>query len=344
MSQRQPLNYRLLALIAAAATCWIGWRAVLAAQKPPRAVFTPLKADAGTLRVGDTRELHFTVENRGDQPLRLLSADGGCGCITTRFPTVIRPHRTGDLVARFEALQYWSGDQLKTVLVRTNDPGLPQAELTVIAHVTPAVAIEPNERVNLTYRGAAILHREVALIPEPGGDTRLRGASSSSPAVHAELVPPAAADKRRRYRLLLTIDTRKSEEDLAATVKVATTNPHVDFVSVYVTAQSLEGVLVQPREFKMKVGEGGQDGRDLGGVQIMERDRSVRILGAETGDARLTAGVVERSNCFWVMLRQRGLWQPGVIQGEAQVRTNDSRSPIIRIPYEITITKQRENE
>jgi hypothetical protein len=76
--------------------------------------------DFGTVISGDTVEHTFVFENRGTEPLKILSARGSCGCTVPKYSAeAVMPGEKGEVFVRFRSAGR-VGKQNKTVTLVTN--------------------------------------------------------------------------------------------------------------------------------------------------------------------------------------------------------------------------------
>lgn len=111
------------------------------APKPLLVVPTPVH-DLGKLQKGDRTEVEFVLENRGDAPLKIKSAQPACGCTVTSFDPQIAPGATGVVRAALDTSTL-QGAVAKSITVLTNDAQTPRILLTIKAEVVTFVQVSP---------------------------------------------------------------------------------------------------------------------------------------------------------------------------------------------------------
>ncbi len=85
-------------------------------------VFTEEEFDFGTINKGDKVNHFFTFENKGENDLIIVRANGSCGCTVPEFPKEpIPPGKTGRIKVTFNSAGK-KGPQHKTVSVYANVP------------------------------------------------------------------------------------------------------------------------------------------------------------------------------------------------------------------------------
>ncbi len=84
--------------------------------------FDRLIHDFGTIKEGQKVETKFYITNVGDVDLKILDAEGSCGCTIPEFPnTPISPGKKDSIIVSFDSTGF-SGNQQKTVTIYTNTP------------------------------------------------------------------------------------------------------------------------------------------------------------------------------------------------------------------------------
>ena len=91
-------------------------------ENAPKAEFSTLQYDFGTVKSGDPVQYGFTIKNTGKSDLIIRKIKASCGCTTaTPAKTVLKPGESTVISASFRTAGY-SGRQGKTITVITNDP------------------------------------------------------------------------------------------------------------------------------------------------------------------------------------------------------------------------------
>jgi hypothetical protein len=331
---------RIAALSAAALAAGSALAAAGAlAGRGPHAVFTVTRKELGAVKAGASVSLAFPVRNDGDRPLRLLSVDGDCGCITAEYPRTVPAGRSAEIRARFEPLAPWDGPVEKGLVVRSDDPAQPEIKLAIVANVVPFIAMQPGSPLVLQYARGKTYQREIRLTPRPDSPLGLSNARSTSPLVKAVLVPPAAGDRARTYRLRLTIGPCDQPGDFNATVKMDTTEQRLGERWYAVVGLALSGPVASPREVFLASVRPTGPGQELARVQVFSRTGSLRLKGVETGSRLLRATVETHSpsHAYEVRLSATGRLKSGPLQTTLRIRTDDPSVPVLSVPFSATV-------
>jgi hypothetical protein len=128
------------------------------AYAAPKASFSTVKIEYGTLREGKVAEAVVTISNTGDQPLEIQRVQSSCPCVTTDFPEsgvhpVVKPGDSYPLTVRYDSKGVF-GDRVATIVVGTSDPNEPMTAIDVEVFVEALVVSIPDKAVaGVTPRG-----------------------------------------------------------------------------------------------------------------------------------------------------------------------------------------------
>src|SRR5437870_4570965 len=90
----------LIVLVAGAPGCGMARHALRAG--PARAQFDVVERDLGAVPAGESARASFPVRNSGGSPLRLLSVEGECGCLTPQYPPRLDAGQQAEIRVKFE--------------------------------------------------------------------------------------------------------------------------------------------------------------------------------------------------------------------------------------------------
>lgn len=122
-----------IAILGAIAITHRSYRQSTITEKHPEAFVSNSRLDLGVVRPSETREVAFSIENKGRH--RLILNEIGCGCGTPARPTiVVPPGQTRDIPVSLDLMMNLGAFE-KKVTFSTNDTAHPCIELTVVAKV-----------------------------------------------------------------------------------------------------------------------------------------------------------------------------------------------------------------
>ena len=155
--QRPPAVFALVAWAIVAAN------PVRASASPPAIAFESETCDLGSLVQGEQPDCLFSFANGGSDDLRILSVEPTCGCTTALLAApLVRAGERGGIRVVFDSDNF-TGEVLKEVEVRSNDPARPSVTLRVRALVEPEIDFEPRTVAFDDVRAGAALKQVVML-------------------------------------------------------------------------------------------------------------------------------------------------------------------------------------
>src|SRR3954469_6260084 len=116
---------------------------LLAASAPAALVFEKTELDLQPELGASKVDAVFKYENKGDTPVHIKSVKPSCGCTTAALAkNDVAPGEKGEITATFNIGAY-TGTQVKTVTVETDDPKTPQTVLTFKAMIAQLLELQP---------------------------------------------------------------------------------------------------------------------------------------------------------------------------------------------------------
>lgn len=129
----------------------------------------------------------FPFRNAGRNPVRILSLDPSCSCMSTGMAkAVYAPGESGEIRVEL-ALAGYSGRVRRSVVVATDDPGGRYAELTMTVDIPDLVAITP--RFLFWRVGERPEEKQAEVVVTDPETTGLGGVECANPRFHAQLSP-----------------------------------------------------------------------------------------------------------------------------------------------------------
>jgi len=186
---------RSLAVCALVALASIAVLPGRSAASPPAIAFESETCDLGSVIQGEQPDCVFRFGNGGSDDLRILQVEPTCGCTTALLSApVLRPGERGGIRVVFDSDNF-TGEVVKEVEVRSNDPVRPSVTLRVVALVEPEIDFEPRIVAFDDVRAGSTLKQVVMLTnrrAEPVRVLRLDAEPSSY-----RCLMPAWADRTR---------------------------------------------------------------------------------------------------------------------------------------------------
>lgn len=99
--------------------------------------------DAGLVLEGSVISHEFKIRNSGNQSLKILKVQPGCGCTGVKFDNTIMPRQTGSIHVKFNTRNE-IGEQVKSIKIYSNDSDNKLVTIKISADVLEAVTLEPD--------------------------------------------------------------------------------------------------------------------------------------------------------------------------------------------------------
>ncbi|MFY9824881.1 MAG: DUF1573 domain-containing protein [Thermoanaerobaculia bacterium] len=225
-------------ILALCAVLWVA-AALFADGKPKAVAAEPIK-DVGSIAKGEKAIADFVIRNDGDAVLEITNVQPACGCTVADYDKTIAPGKTGKVHAVVDTATF-SGPISKGVTVFTNDPAMPQIELTLKVKVEPYINIKPGYARYITVQGEPLEGNIVQTLWAPD-NTPMEITKADSPwpyltvtyheATGAERLPDVSA---RQWKVEMKLSNEAKVGPLADFVTIHTTHPKQKIVQIPVS-------------------------------------------------------------------------------------------------------------
>jgi hypothetical protein len=318
---------------------WLGVRA--ANPEPQQAVFETTTKDLGKVLAGEGTDLEFKIRNSGGKPLRIQSVTGSCGCLVPKYPASIPPGKSDVIQVRFEPAAQWYGHVQKELSVRTDDPKQPEIKLNLQADIDPILTMFPPSPVQLMVHRGDTVTTEVKITPRPGTNIVLSEPKAAQPWVKAELIPPAAKDRNKTYRLKLKLGPCNRSADTVGSVTIKTSSKLLPMTSVVAVGLQLDGPVASPSEVLFSSIQSGKAGDQITNLQVFTRSTTnFKILSTRCTlpglEPKVEAGTPGR--LYGIKLLRKEALKPGRATGRLEIRTDVPKYPVLTVPIDITVS------
>jgi len=211
--------------------------AVLFADGKPKAVAVEPIKDVGTVPKGDKAVADFLIRNDGDAVLEITNVQPACGCTVAEYDKTVAPGKTGKVHAVVDTSTF-SGPIAKGVTVFTNDPDLPQLDLTLRVKVEPYISVKPGYARYITVQGEPLEGNIIQTLWAPDG-TPMDIVKADSPwpfmtvtyheATAAERMPDV---KGKQWKVEMKLSNDAKVGPLADYVTIHTNHPKQKIVQI----------------------------------------------------------------------------------------------------------------
>jgi hypothetical protein len=342
---RRPrrLSSCFVLLLAAAAAG--GARPLLAADPPPpppgdaapapRVAFDRPEHDFGVAAQQTELRTQFTVRNEGTAPLRILDVRADCGCGAATVEThELEPGASTPIQVTLRTL-YMAGVVTKRVIVRTDDPARPVAELRVRADVSGGIVLDP---AHFFFGDVPAGTRPSATIRakwKEGVGTPFEVKGVESPGLDLDLeAKPWAEGPWKGFEVRATFRTAPPVGRVSGQVVLRTDRAGRDRIDVPVQAQVSGRVWVDRREVTLGMVPTGQ-GRETAVIcRPFRRDTDLGQVTAASRKGRVTATAIASGREWVVTIRLPSDAPPGPVEDVVEVRSEIPGEP----PAEVKVT------
>lgn len=319
------------------------------AKAPRLSLVEPVK-DFGTVPKGEKLDWSFEIKNTGTTDLEILAAKPACGCTVADFDKVIKPGATGKVTAHVDTTNF-AGPISKAVMLETNDPTAPSAQVTISAIVKPYVEAFPNGFVRFNMIQGDVEKNSVTLFSEeeePFEIVKIETPNDWIKADFAKLDTASAMPKvgragQNQYRVDVTVGGDDAKiGPLAEKIHIVTNSKHQPDYWVSVTGVIRPSVRVEPTG----VNFGEVAPTDDGATRIvtlrsndLKTPEAFVVTKAESGVPGVTTSIkpTEKKGEYEVTLQVGKDAKPGAIDGNITVYTSDKVKPTVVIPVKGTI-------
>lgn len=303
---------------------------------PKAAVAEPIK-DMGLVPKGDKIAHDFEIRNEGTTPLEITEARAACGCTVAKFDRTIAPGQTGKVSLEIDTATF-NGPTSKGVTVFTNDPAMPQIELTVRANVEPIIQVKPGYARYITVQGEKEKGHIVQTLWSPdGAPLEIVKVESPYPFLKVEYHEATAeerlADARgRQWKINMTLDHDAAPVGaLAGYLLVHVNHPKQKLVQIPISGFVRPVIAVTPPT------------ANFGSIELKEPKKAVinirsfstepiRVTSVEAGagvDAQLEQ--VQEGREYQVRLTLKPGIGKGPINHKITIHTDSPKQPVIEV-------------
>jgi hypothetical protein len=349
------MSKRSFATTLAALALLIFVPAAMAQEKPatkaPRlSLVEPLK-DFGTVPKGEVLDWTFEIRNTGSSDLHIFAAKPTCGCTVADFDRVIKPGQTGKLSAHVDTVSF-AGPIAKAVVLETNDPAAPTAQVTISAIVKPYVEAYPAGLIRFNMVQGDLEKQSVILYSED--ETPFEIVEITSPqewikveqakAQGSEVLPNLGRKGQNQYRLDVTVGGDNAKlGPVAERVRILTNSKYQPEYWLSVSGVMRPAFRVEPSG----VNFGEVAPADASATRsILLRSNHLKtpeafvVTKAESGIAGVLAEVkpTGAKGEYEVLLSVGKDAKPGEVDGTILIHTNDRINPVVTVPVRATVT------
>jgi hypothetical protein len=299
--------------------------------------------DFGMVSKGEKLKAVFEVKNTGTAPLEISSVRPTCGCTVADFDKTIQPGATGKVVAEVDTTAF-TGPIAKSVLVFSNDPATPQANLVIKADVRSFVEVLPRNLIRLNVLQGEPATDKVILAAADGSEFKVTDVDVAGGPYEArfrELPEKERVPDRKgsQWEVAVTVPASAPEGLLNHKLTVKTTAPKAQEVALQVSGVVRPIVQVIPAEINFGTVAGDAPvGRNI--ILINNRQGAqLELPKLEVDNPQFTYEVIplQAGQRFQVAVTMQAGTPKGAQKATLRISTNDASRKLIEVPIQATV-------
>jgi hypothetical protein len=310
----------------------------------PVIVTEPATVDFGTVTQETIHRTAVTVRNVGSEPLAISRIDSDCGCAVAQLPDSLLAPGDSTVLRITLSTRHFSGHVAKHIMLHTNDPGAPQARITLKAFV----------RVRIRFEPSAVDFGAVARGQTPAETVLIKSAVSESLKIVEIVVPEETFTSSLEqtterdsliYRLRLQLRPDAPVGPFKEKALIRTSHKLARELPLQLEGQIYSFFQIEPREVSLgQVREGKSRRRTL---RISgQGNGNHHLLSATSSDERLLVEIrtIEEGHTYEIAVTVPAEMPHGRIKATLRVETDDPAQPEIRIPVRGNVRQARSKE
>lgn len=245
--------FRSLSLLAAICASLVPTlRAQLAPPPPaPQIKFDEMIHDFGRVRSGSIMKHEFTFTNTGNAGLIIDNVLPACGCTSIKeFTRVIPPSGKASLTLEFNSFSL-QGEQIKTMLVKSNDPVQPNLVLQLKGVYWSPIEIYPlTALLFLPPHTDQKLSTTVRIVNQMEQSLKLEAPVSSVPQLSGRVIE---ANAGKEFHVVIDTVPPFTHQDIQATIRLATNSKETPTIELNVVVIAQPEILITPQQMFLPV-------------------------------------------------------------------------------------------
>lgn len=214
------------------------------AAAAPKIHFDEMLHDFGRVRSGAVMKHEFSFTNKGNADLIIHGVLPSCGCTTvTNFTPTIPPGGKASLTLEFNSHSLM-GVQIRTLLVKSNDPVQPDLVLQLKGHYWMPIEIYPATALMfLPPHTDQKLSTTVRVVSQMDQPLKLEAPVSSVPQLSARVIE---VQPGKEFHVVVDTVPPFEHKDIQAIIKLATNSAETPAIDINVVVIAQPELLVAP--------------------------------------------------------------------------------------------------
>jgi len=195
----------------------------------PKMVLAKTVHDFGEIGPGTAQEARFEFTNEGNAPLKITQVHSCCGVVTrgVKAGQVYKPGESGALELDYRASTQ-PGSMTRNLYIRSNDPKLNTASMTIKATIVPRIKYDP-VRLKLFTNAENAGAKEIVLTSLDGRPFSVKGFRATAGALKADFDPTVEATE---IVLKPIADIERLKRNNRGRIRIDLTHPECQSVSL----------------------------------------------------------------------------------------------------------------
>lgn len=318
--------------------------------KGPRMTIVEPVRNVGIVSKGERIDWSFQIKNTGNEDLQITKVQPTCGCTVADYDKVIKPGGIGKINAHVETKDLGSGPVSKAIMIESNDPNAPSAQLTITGMIKTFVEAFPAGYVRFLQLQGDVNSQSIVIYSQESEPFEVTGVEV--PADYADFVKAsfakidkedervkAGAAGQNQYRIDVTAGgTEAKIGPLIGKIAVKTNSKHQP--EYLLTLSGLIRPRYQVDPVVLNFGEvAPEDPSATRILSVRSNDRQAldafQIVKVETSNPKLfTAEAVPTQQPGVVDVKvmiAKGA-KPAAVDGTVTITTSDKLNPVTKIP------------
>lgn len=202
----------------------------------------------------------FILTNEGASPLHISAVRTDCGCVLTRLGNdTLAPGESVALKIKFD-LKRRSGQQVRRIIVESNDPSQPRLVLMLAGEAIAPVEIVPDRIYWGNILTTATAEKSCEIRFSEGDESYITSVTSSNSlfAVDSLTVKP-----RRVYKVVIRTVPPLKEGSFQSTLRLLTDHPRLPILEIPMQGRIVADIYAIPEEIIVKSSDGRPVARTL---------------------------------------------------------------------------------
>jgi Protein of unknown function (DUF1573) len=222
-----------------------------AAVLAPKIQFEEMIHDFGRVRSGAIMKHEFSFTNSGNADLIIENVLPACGCTTiTEFTRTIPPGGKASLTLEFNSHSL-QGEQIKTMLVKSNDPIQPNLVLQLKGLYWMPIEIYPlTALLFLPPHTDQKLSTTIRIVNQTDQPLKLEAPVSSVPQLTARVLESTPG---KEFHVVVDTVPPFPHKDIQATIKLATNSAETPSIELNIVVIAQPEILITPTQMFLPV-------------------------------------------------------------------------------------------